>query len=392
VVLRYFKNHDFRTVGRALELSDDAAQKRVSRAVERLREFFSKRGVTIGASGLVVLISANAVHAAPLALISTISTAILAGATIHTSTAAVATKAIAMTLIQKTLVTATVIVIAGAGIHQAHQAAQLRDEVQTLQQQQAPLAAQIQQLQQERDDATNQVASLSEEITKARASNVELLRLRREVDALPQRQRSTAAQPIAIGQSVAENFQLPDEVNQIAQAVAQGDPTALQRLTDYSKSQHQFFNTNQVGLTNEQLSALSSQAFGGLRTAFDFLAAEAVKGNPNARQAIDQAVRSGYLEGTAVAALGKLAENGDEAALQTLLNYDQNGIPLSSAVGALSGPAGNGNEPAIAVLAAVLKDDSKKPLWFMASNGLEKAASSGNLVALDAIKFRSQPQ
>jgi hypothetical protein len=91
-------------------------------------------------------------------------------------------------------------------------------------------------------------------------------------------------------------------------------------------------------------------------------------------------------------ALGKLAANGDNAALQTLLNYDKNGILLSGAVGALSEPAANGNEQAIAVLATVLKDDSKKPLWYMASNGLFKAASSGNQAALDAIKFRSQPQ
>ncbi len=71
VLLRYFKNHDFRTVGKALALSDDAAQKRVSRAVERLREFFSKRGIAIGASGLVVVVSANAVQSALLTLAST---------------------------------------------------------------------------------------------------------------------------------------------------------------------------------------------------------------------------------------------------------------------------------------------------------------------------------
>ena len=52
-------------MAQTLGISEDAAQKRVSRAVERLREFFAKRGVTVGASGLVVVISANAVQAAP---------------------------------------------------------------------------------------------------------------------------------------------------------------------------------------------------------------------------------------------------------------------------------------------------------------------------------------
>ncbi len=75
VLLRYFENKSLREVGAALGTSDDAAQKRVSRAVERLREFFSKRGITVGAGGLVVVISSNAVQAAPSALAITISTA-----------------------------------------------------------------------------------------------------------------------------------------------------------------------------------------------------------------------------------------------------------------------------------------------------------------------------
>src|SRR5258708_1958020 len=39
VLLRYFENQSLRAVGQQLGVSDDAAQKRVSRAVERLREF-----------------------------------------------------------------------------------------------------------------------------------------------------------------------------------------------------------------------------------------------------------------------------------------------------------------------------------------------------------------
>ena len=76
----------------------------MSRAVERLREFFAKRGVTVGASGLVVVISANAVQAAPVGLAVTISTAAaLAGTTVAATATATATKAIAMTTLQKTL-------------------------------------------------------------------------------------------------------------------------------------------------------------------------------------------------------------------------------------------------------------------------------------------------
>ena len=65
ILLRYFENKSLREVGEALGASEDAAQKRVSRAVERLRELFSKRKVTVGASGLAALVSANAIQAAP---------------------------------------------------------------------------------------------------------------------------------------------------------------------------------------------------------------------------------------------------------------------------------------------------------------------------------------
>src|ERR1039458_2901702 len=134
LLLRYFKNHDFRAVGLALGVSDDAAQKRVSRAVEGLREFFVKRGVTVGASGLVVLIAANAVQAAPAGLAVTISTAaVLVGGAVSTSTVIAATKTIAMTTLQKTFAAATLAAAIGTGVYQAHQASNLRQQVQTLQ-------------------------------------------------------------------------------------------------------------------------------------------------------------------------------------------------------------------------------------------------------------------
>src|SRR5512133_810506 len=45
LLLRFFKDRDFHTIGAALGISDDAAQKRVSRALERLRAHLASRGV-----------------------------------------------------------------------------------------------------------------------------------------------------------------------------------------------------------------------------------------------------------------------------------------------------------------------------------------------------------
>ena len=194
VLLRYFENKSLREVGQQLDISDDAAQKRVSRAVERLREFFAKHGVTVGASGLVVVISTNAVQAAPVGLAVTISAAAaLAGTTIAATATATAIKTIAMTTLQKTLITATVTVLAGAGIYEARRAAQLREQVQTLQQQQVPLLEQIQRLTRERDDATNRLAAMADEMQKVQNDANELLKLRGEVARLRREAEAIAA-------------------------------------------------------------------------------------------------------------------------------------------------------------------------------------------------------
>jgi RNA polymerase sigma factor (sigma-70 family) len=185
ILLRYFENKSLREVGEALGTNDDTAQKRVSRAVERLREFFSKRNVTIGASGLAVVISTNAVQAAPIGLAATISTtAILAGATIQTSTAITATKAIAMTTLQKTVITAALAAAVGTGIFEAHQTTQLREENQTLQQQQAPVAERLRQLQADNQTLSNRLMEIDESQKLSDDQYNELLKLRGELGAL----------------------------------------------------------------------------------------------------------------------------------------------------------------------------------------------------------------
>jgi RNA polymerase sigma factor (sigma-70 family) len=184
VLLRYFQRQSAREMARTLGISVEAAQKRVSRAIERLREFLAKRGVTTGASGLVVVISTNAVQAAPAGLAITISTAVaLAGTTLATTATVTATKAIAMTTLQKIIIGATFVAAIGAGIFETHQASQLREQNQLLQREQAPFAAEVLQLQRERDAATNRLASLLAENEQLRSNpnTTELLKLRREV-------------------------------------------------------------------------------------------------------------------------------------------------------------------------------------------------------------------
>src|SRR6266481_2616976 len=186
IVLRYFENKSLREVGATLGTTDDAAQKRVSRAVERLREFFSKRGVAVGVSGLVAVISANAVQAAPAGLALTISTASTIGATSAVAaTTATVTKVIAMTTLQKSLIATAIVVAAGAGIYQARQTSQLRHANEVLEEKRADLALQNESLQREREDASNRLALASASAPKPENSS-EVLKLRGQVGTLRQ--------------------------------------------------------------------------------------------------------------------------------------------------------------------------------------------------------------
>jgi DNA-directed RNA polymerase specialized sigma24 family protein len=73
LVLRFFENRNFKEVGAALGASEDAAKMRVSRALEKLRRFFTKHGVSSTTAILAGAISANSVQAAPVALAKSVT-------------------------------------------------------------------------------------------------------------------------------------------------------------------------------------------------------------------------------------------------------------------------------------------------------------------------------
>jgi len=78
VLLRYFEGHSLAEVGATLALNEEAARKRVSRGLEKLRKYFVHRGVKITAVVIAGAIASNSIHAAPIGLAATISTAALA--------------------------------------------------------------------------------------------------------------------------------------------------------------------------------------------------------------------------------------------------------------------------------------------------------------------------
>lgn len=78
IVLRYFENKNLNEISRAIGASEDAAKMRLSRALDKLRNIFAKRGVVLTAAAIAGAVSVHSVQAAPAGLIRTISTVALA--------------------------------------------------------------------------------------------------------------------------------------------------------------------------------------------------------------------------------------------------------------------------------------------------------------------------
>jgi hypothetical protein len=109
LVLRYYEQRPLDEVGAALGIGADAAQKRVTRALEKLRARFTKRGAGVSAALLASAISANSVQAAPVGLAKTISVvAATQGATATTSSLILAKETMRTMLWNKVKTAATI--------------------------------------------------------------------------------------------------------------------------------------------------------------------------------------------------------------------------------------------------------------------------------------------
>ena len=184
ILLRFFEQRDFRSVGEALGSNEDAARMRVTRALEKLELLLKRRGVTAGSAALAVMLGAHAVQAAPAGLIASISATALSGTAVAATAAATVTKAIAMTTLQKALITSTILAAVGTEIFQMHRASEMREQLQTLWQQQAPLNEQVRDLQRQRDEATNRLALFETEMAGIKSNSAGQLKLRGEVTRL----------------------------------------------------------------------------------------------------------------------------------------------------------------------------------------------------------------
>lgn len=101
ILLRYFQNKSLKDVGLELGVSDDTAQKRIARGLEKLRRLLTRRNVAITTGGLTAILSAHAAQAAPGRFVDAICAIATSGSSLSNSTAAIVKGTLHMfTLIQ----------------------------------------------------------------------------------------------------------------------------------------------------------------------------------------------------------------------------------------------------------------------------------------------------
>jgi RNA polymerase sigma factor (sigma-70 family) len=223
ILLRFFEQLDYQSVGEALGTNEVAAQKRVSRAVEQLRQLLAKRGVALGASVLPALLSTGAIQSAPIGLGAKISAAAaLSSAALHNATTIGLTKTIAMTTIQKTMILSTLAIAVGASIYQTHRAMRLQTQLQSLDRQRAFLSDEAHALSREVHAATNALATLQQANDALREQTKEIPKLRGDLGRLRSQSEELEALKAAIVDDPTESAAKSwlGRVSQLRQALA----------------------------------------------------------------------------------------------------------------------------------------------------------------------------
>lgn len=237
LVLRYFERCELRAVGAALGVSDDTAQKRVSRALEKLHTLLKHRGATLSGAALGTALATDAVTAAPAGLAGSVAGAALASAAAGEGMTATLVKLMATTKLKAGLISAIVVASVVAPLVVQHQAqARLHHQEEALRRQTDQLAK----LQGENTGLSNLLTRAENSPTLPKEQSNEVLRLRGEVGRLQAavqelRGRKTN-EPLSREDVLASMRQMYlDRVNRLKQLFAANPAEAvpeLQYLTD----------------------------------------------------------------------------------------------------------------------------------------------------------------
>jgi RNA polymerase sigma factor (sigma-70 family) len=121
LLLRYFEQRDFAGVGEALGASADAARKRVDRALDRLREFLARRGITTTTAALSTTLSVHAIETVPAAFASSLAVTSAAAAAIAATAGTTNWMANLLLMTKTKLTLGSVLVAAALAVPLLHQ-------------------------------------------------------------------------------------------------------------------------------------------------------------------------------------------------------------------------------------------------------------------------------
>jgi RNA polymerase sigma factor (sigma-70 family) len=144
LLLRFFEQRSLAEVGNALGANEDAARKRVTRALEKLRAQLTRRGVTTSVVALSTALPVHAIQVAPAGLAATLASASLAGAAAGTGTTLTLLKLMAISKLKAGIVSAILVAGVATSLVIQHQTQAKMQEVDTFLQQQADQLARLQ--------------------------------------------------------------------------------------------------------------------------------------------------------------------------------------------------------------------------------------------------------
>ena len=192
ILLRFFEQHDFKSVGEALGSNEEAARKRVDRALDKLESLLKRRGVAFSAAALASTLSAHAVSAAPAGLAITISSVALTGAAAGGGATLTIIQIMSMTKLKVGI--ASAIIVAGVAVPWVMQQ-QTKTELAAANEALRQKTEQLTALTAENERLADQVArtAAAVETPSTNTPSRELLKLRSEVGRLSAAERAAAA-------------------------------------------------------------------------------------------------------------------------------------------------------------------------------------------------------
>jgi RNA polymerase sigma factor (sigma-70 family) len=178
LLLRYFEQRSLAEIGSVLGTNEDAAGKRVKRALEKLRTVLVRRGITTTGAALSTIISTHAVQLAPIGLAAKLTTASLAGAGTATGITTTLLKFMAVTKTQITIGGIAIAALTASLIVKHGSETTLRREHESLQQKIAQLTLEHQSLTDrasQRSATTPRLPAPTIQVSNSSASDVDTL-------------------------------------------------------------------------------------------------------------------------------------------------------------------------------------------------------------------------